>query len=192
MHVANELQAARGLLHPMRRRMLEILAEPASAASLARQLRLPRQRVNYHLRALEDLGFLDLVEEKQKGNCTERIFRARSRAFVIAPQTLGALGARAADVSNKFSSAYLLAAANQLVHDVFSLREQAGDRKLATLTIEAEIAFADPAARARFAEELAQEVSRLVARHHTDGGRRFRLVVAAHPQAREPEDKRSS
>jgi DNA-binding transcriptional ArsR family regulator len=185
MEVVREAGSARALLHPMRRRMLEILAEPASAASLARALALPRQRVNYHLRALDDLGFLELIEEKKIGNCTERIFRARSRSYVIAPQTLGALGARASDVENKFSAAYLLAAANQLVHDMTSLRAEAGEKKIATLTIEADIAFADPAARARFAAELAEAVSALVARHHTDGGRRFRLVVAAHPQARE-------
>jgi DNA-binding transcriptional ArsR family regulator len=185
MEVISEPGPARALLHPMRRRMLEILAEPASAASLARALELPRQRVNYHLRTLDDLGFLELIEEKKIGNCTERIFRARSRSYVIAPQTLGVLGARISDVENKFSAAYLLAVASQLVRDMTSLREDAGEKKIATLTIEADVAFADPAARSRFAAELADAVSALVARHHTEGGRRFRLVVAAHPQARE-------
>jgi len=185
MQVVSEAKEARALLHPMRRRMLEALAQPGSAASLARKLDLTRQRVNYHLRALEQLGFLELVEEKKKGNCTERIFRARARSFVIAPQALGALGARTEDVANRFSSTYLLAAATQLVRDVSSLRDRAKEQRLATLTIEAEVAFADPAARARFAAELAREVSRLVARHHTDGGRPFRLVLAAHPKAQE-------
>ncbi|MBL8987996.1 MAG: helix-turn-helix transcriptional regulator, partial [Gemmatimonadetes bacterium] len=44
---------ASALLGGGRRQLLEALAEPDSAAGLARRLGLPRQRVNYHLRLLE-------------------------------------------------------------------------------------------------------------------------------------------
>ena len=39
-------------LSPIRRRLLEALREPGSAASLAKRLDLPRQQLGYHLRAL--------------------------------------------------------------------------------------------------------------------------------------------
>ncbi len=183
MEVVHERRQAQALLHPMRKRVLEALATPASAAGLARRLAMPRQRINYQLRVLEQMGFLELVEERRKGNCTERVFQAKARSFVIAPQALGTLAARPADVADRFSSAYLLAVAAQLVRDVSDLRERAQGRRFATLTIETEVAFASAAARARFAQDLAREVARLVAHYHTDGGRRFRLVAGAHPKA---------
>ena len=45
--------AAAAALDPIRGRLLAELAEPASAAGLAARLGLPRQKINYHLRALE-------------------------------------------------------------------------------------------------------------------------------------------
>src|SRR5262249_2206904 len=158
---------------------------PASAGGLGGRLSMPRQRINYHLRVLEHMGFLELVEERRKGNCNERVFRARARSFVIAPQALGTLAARPADVADRFSSAYLLAVAAQLGRDVADLRERAQGRRIATLTLEMEVAFASAEARAEFATELAREVAGLAARYHTDGGRRFRLVAGVHPKATE-------
>ncbi|KAB2955835.1 MAG: winged helix-turn-helix transcriptional regulator, partial [Thermoanaerobaculia bacterium] len=67
---------------------------PATAAGLARRLGLPRQRVNYHLRELEKAGLVELVEERRRGNCVERLVRATARAFLLGPE---ALGAQAAD-----------------------------------------------------------------------------------------------
>ena len=49
-------EQAASMLHPIRRRILETLREPGSASSLAPRLGLPRQKVNYHLRALERQG----------------------------------------------------------------------------------------------------------------------------------------
>ena len=46
-------EAATAALGPVRSRILAELAEPASAAVLANRLDMPRQKVNYHLRALE-------------------------------------------------------------------------------------------------------------------------------------------
>ena len=51
-------------LDPVRSRLLAELAEPASATMLAGKLGLPRQNVNYHLRALEEHGLVELVEER--------------------------------------------------------------------------------------------------------------------------------
>ena len=58
------------MLGRSRRDLLAHLGEPDSAAGLSRKLGLPRQRINYHLRELEKQGFVELVEERRKGNCT--------------------------------------------------------------------------------------------------------------------------
>ena len=43
----------RAALSPLRRELLRRLAQPASATELATAMELPRQKVNYHLRVLE-------------------------------------------------------------------------------------------------------------------------------------------
>lgn len=177
---------ARAALHPLRRALLERLTEPASAAALARDLDLPRQKVNYHLRLLEEAELVELVEERKVGNCTERLVRARAEAFVIAPGALGDLAPDPARIRDRFSAAYLMAVASQAVHDLGELGRaaEAADKKLPTLTLEANVRFASPETQRRFAEELSTALRDVVARYHddrADGGRTFRFFVGGHP-----------
>ena len=83
--------AAEVTLDPTRARLLAELSRPASAAGLAERVGLLRQKVNYHLRLLEQHGLVELVEERRKGNCTERILRATATSYVISPEALDAV-----------------------------------------------------------------------------------------------------
>ncbi len=83
--------AAEVSLDPMRVRLLAELAEPGTATMLATRLGLPRQNVNYHLKALERHGLVDLVEERRKGNVTERLLQATALSYVISPAALAAV-----------------------------------------------------------------------------------------------------
>lgn len=187
LQVVQSAEAAEVLLHAERLRILERLEEPGSSSSVARLLQMPRQKVNYHLRELERHGFVRFIEERKRGNCLERVVQAAARSYVISPVVLGGLGWRPQEARDRFSSGYLVASASRLIRDVALLRsraDQAGQR-LATLTIESEIRFADAAARHRFTEELAQTVAALVAKHHDEtapSGRSFRLLVGAYPK----------
>ena len=186
LEVIQQAEAATAALHPARRALLTALAEPDSAAGLGRRLGLPRQRLNYHLRALERCGLIECVEERRKGNCTERLLRATARAFVIGPQALGALGPTPQAARDRFSASFAIATAARAIHEVSTLEAaaRAAKKRLATLTIDTEIRFASAERRAAFAEELSETLARLVARYHDDtahGGRRFRLVTLAHP-----------
>jgi DNA-binding transcriptional ArsR family regulator len=168
---------------------LEILAElrtPDSAAAVARRLGAPRQRIGYHIRALEAAGLIESVGERRTGNYVERLLRASATHYVVAPQALGALGAGADEVRDQFSAAYLLAAASRTIGQVAELqqRAQAAGKQLPTLTVETDVRFASAAAQHAFATELADCLASLVARYHeadAPGGRRFRFVVAGHP-----------
>src|SRR4029079_11300369 len=80
------------LLQPTRRLVLENLGQPRSAAGLARLLGLPRQKLNYHLRELEREGLAECVEERRKGNCTERLLRATARPLAVRPPGPGGPG----------------------------------------------------------------------------------------------------
>lgn len=189
LEVVRGAQTAAVMLQRTRRLLLAQLAEPLSAAGLARKMGLPRQRLNYHLRELEREGLVECVEERRKGNCTERLMRATARSFVISPEALGALGASPEEAADRFSASYLVSTAARTIHDLAQLdaRARAQGKRLATLAIEAEVRFPTAQARAAFADELSAAVAALVARYHDDqapGGRRFRLALGVHPVLR--------
>jgi DNA-binding transcriptional ArsR family regulator len=176
----------RAALSPLRRRLLERLREPASATSIAAELSLPRQRVNYHLRELERAGLVQLVEERQRRGCTERILAARAAAFIVDPAVIGARTARAIAVSrqDRFSAEHLIDAASSVVRHVARMRGQAEQQgtRLLTFTADTDIAFATPADFDRFTTELAAFLARQASQFHVPrGGRHYRVLLAAHP-----------
>jgi DNA-binding transcriptional ArsR family regulator len=188
LEVIRRAGQARTLLDPTRRALLEGLGEPGSAASLARRLGVPRQRLNYHLRELERQGLVELVEERRRGNCVERIVRASARHYLISPEALGALGSTIEERQDRASAASLVAAAGSAIRTVGSLGAHARGqgKRLATLTLEADVRFRSAADRNAFAEELANALARLAAKYHdaaAPGGRAFRFLVAGYPAA---------
>src|SRR5512139_3193803 len=81
--VIEDPAAAEVSLDPIRARLLAELSEqPGSASMLAAKVGLTRQKVNYHLKALEAHGLVEVVEERRKGNVNERIMRATAASFV--------------------------------------------------------------------------------------------------------------
>ena len=185
LEVIDDRGAAITALDPTRARILGRLVEPGSATTVARDLGLTRQKANYHLRALESHGLVQLVEERPRRGVTERIVQSTARAYLIAPD---ALGAEVGDPSrvDLLSSRYLLALAARLVKEVLELArgaERAG-KPLATLAIDTDVRFRNAADRAAFTEELAGAVAGLAARYHDEAaprGRWHRVVVASHP-----------
>ncbi|MEU5727107.1 helix-turn-helix domain-containing protein [Micromonospora sp. NPDC047738] len=184
--VIEDPAAAEASLDPMRARLLAALAEPASATMLAARVGLPRQKVNYHLRALEQHGLIELVEERRKGNVTERVMQATAASYVISPAALAAVRPNPSDAPDRLSARWLLAVAARLVQDVGALITGAdrAKKRVATFAIDATVRFASARDRAAFAEELAATVSALVSRYHDEnapGGREHRVVLALHP-----------
>jgi DNA-binding transcriptional ArsR family regulator len=188
----DEPAALRAALTPVRRHLLDRLRQPASAVEVAGELGLPRQRVNYHLRTLEAAGFLELVEERPRRGCVERVLRTSARAFIVDPGMIapvkppatGDAGRRAAARQDRFAAETLVDAASSVVRDVSRMQAQASaaGTRLLTCAIETEVRLASPADFAKLSAVLAT----LVARAVTDigvaeGGRRYRVIVGAHP-----------
>jgi DNA-binding transcriptional ArsR family regulator len=189
--VIDDPAAAGVSLDPVRSRLLAALSEPGSAASLAAKIGLPRQKVNYHLRTLEEHGLVELVEERRKGNMTERVLQATAGSYVISPAALAAVQPDPGRSPDRLSAGWLLAVAARLVRDTGLLITAAvqARKRLATFAMDGEIRFASAADRAAFADELATSVAALAAKYHDDsapGGRRHRIVVAVHPTVEEP------
>ncbi len=195
--VVYQPERASTLLHPMRRRILEALVEPGSASTLARGLDEPRQKINYHLRELEEHGFVELIEEKRKGNCLERIVRATATTYLIDPDIMGTLGDTPQEALDRFSSAYLIATCARVIRDVAEMRRRAAGvgKPLPTLTLQSDVRFRSATERNAFTEELAEAYAGLVAKYHDDTasrGRLYRFALGAHPvMTKTPQEARA-
>jgi len=190
IEVIEDPAAAVVALEPVRSRLLAELSEPASAAALAARVGIARQKVNYHLRALEAHGLVEVAGTRAWGGLTERLLVASAASYVVSP---GALGPAAADPlrpADRLSASYLVALGARMVREVGGLLRRAREagKDLATLSIDTEIRFRSPAERAAFTRELTQAVTALAARYHDEqapDGRPHRLVIVAHPTPRE-------
>ncbi len=184
--VIDDPAAASASLEPVRMRLLVELAVPGSASTLAAKIGLPRQQVNYHLRTLEQHGLVELVEQRRRGNMTERVMQATAASYVISPAALGAAAPDPARAPDRLSARWLIAVAARTVREVGELLAggSAAGRKVATFAVDGEVRFASAADRAAFADELAGAVTALVGKYHDEnapGGRPYRVVVAVHP-----------
>jgi DNA-binding transcriptional ArsR family regulator len=189
MALVEEPDRVRVALSPLRRQLLDRLHNPASAAQLAAELELPRQRVNYHLRTLEKAGLIELVEERPRRGCTERIMQTTAGSFVVDPSVMGVAGdsdAARLRAGDTYAAGYLVDVAADTVRNVARMRasaDQAGTRLL-TFTIETQVQFAEPVDVHRFTDALCAAVSDTVAEFDTPGGRPYRLIVGGHPAPR--------
>jgi DNA-binding transcriptional ArsR family regulator len=164
-------------LPPLRRTILEQLREPASATEIAARLGESRQRVNYHVRELERRGLVELIEERRRRGCIERVVRATADAVVVEPTVVGTVGEQ-----DRFAADALLANGARLVRDVAAARNAAAERgqRLLTFSIEAEVGFEHPADLERFTDALADRIAELAA-EFAPGRRRYRVIVGGHP-----------
>ena len=111
------------------------------------------------------------MEERRKGNVTERVLQATAASYLISPVALASVAPDPHRFSDRFSAFWLLALAGRMVQEVGQLiaGAAAARQKLATFAIDGEITFRTAVDRAAFAEELGVAVTRLVDKYH-DGG----------------------
>ncbi|MGU3498817.1 ArsR/SmtB family transcription factor [Mycobacterium sp. C31M] len=188
VEVITDPAAASCVLDPVRAKLLAELTEPASAATLAARVGLTRQKVNYHLHALERHQLVSVAEERPWGGLTERLLIASAASYVVSPSALGDVAADPGKANDRLSAGYLIALAARVVREVGELWVTARrcDKRLATLCIDTAIGFRSPAERAAFTRDLSEAVATLAARYHHDGGSRaHRLIIASYPMPAE-------
>ncbi|MGA2595210.1 MAG: helix-turn-helix domain-containing protein [Bryobacteraceae bacterium] len=189
------------LLDPLRLRILREAREPASATEIAARLGMPRQKVNYHVRELARARFLRRAGDRRKRNLIERRYQATARAYVLSPEILGPLRADARQVADAFSAAYLLALASESQAELgraIAAAQRQGKR-LATLSVSAELRFESAAQRAGFTRALEQAIADVIGRHASPAtlsgggagpGRPYRLVLGCYPITPEHDSKK--
>ena len=190
VEVIDNPAAAVVALEPIRSRLLAELAEPASAATLATRVGIARQKVNYHVRALEAHQLVREAGKRQWGGLTERLLVASASSYIVSPKAMGPVAVDPNRDADRLSASYLIALAARIVDEISDLlrRALAADKRLATLSLDTEIRFRSAADRAAFSNELIQAVTDLVARYHDEsapGGRAHRLTVIAYPLPQE-------
>jgi hypothetical protein len=111
---------------------------------------------------------------------------------VLAPQLVGPLAAEAARVADALSASYLVALASQAQAELATVMQAAGaqGKRVATLSLSAEMRFTAAGQREGFARALRSALATVIAEHSApatkrDGsaatGRPYRLVVGCYP-----------
>jgi DNA-binding transcriptional ArsR family regulator len=186
VRVLNDAAAVEVALDPIRASILDALAEPGSAASIAAAVGLTRQKVNYHLKALEAHGLVEPAGERAWGGITERYLRRSARHLIVAPEVLGGVP-DPNEVVDRLSAAFLVAVNARTVSEIGSIMSGvAAGMRVPTLTVDTVIGFRSPGDRAAFASELQSAIAALAARYHHDDGRLHRLTVSSYPRPEEP------
>ena len=182
----DDAKAVGALADPIRRQILQRLTTPGSAASIARELGLPRQRIGYHMRELEKHGFVETLREERKRGCIERVMRRTADSLVLAPDSMSDDKLHPKSVKDRFSSLYLIAMASQMLREVTEAQAGASeeDKTAPTFSLQVDVRLATHQDKTAFAEELGREIGRLAVKYHqpqSRAGRNFRVVVGSYP-----------
>ena len=87
--------------------------------------------------------------------------------------------------TDRHAAEHLVARAAAIVRDVTRMHAAAGDRRLLTFTIEADIGFRRPADVEAFTTALADAVATVAHRFHDPAGRPYRVIAGGHPAPEE-------
>lgn len=175
------------LANPDRRRLLRAIADrPDSATGLAERLGDTRQRVNYHVGALERAGLVELAERRPRRGFEEKVYRAAARGFALDPAILGSLDAgETLAEGDRWASGYALALASRTTRELADLRAKAAReaKRLAVASLDSTVRLGSPKAMEAFVDDLARAIAEVVARHddESEGTRPFRVTACSHP-----------
>jgi DNA-binding transcriptional ArsR family regulator len=164
--IADPRKAAVLFQQPIRLRILELAQAPVSATGLAGELGMARQKVNYHVRTLARAGLLRRAGQRKRRNMIEQRYVAAARAFVLAPELLGRLGAHARAPQDALGAGALVALLAKAQADAgAAMREAAAGRPAPTLTLASDFRFEDADQGRAFAEALRDAVLSVIDRY---------------------------
>lgn len=169
------------LADPLKSKILREMDEPRTTAELALVMGMPRQKLGYHVRQLEDAGLLASVGESRRGNCIARKLQAVARqVIVIRTDPQGSIP------EDRYSGSWLMERCASTIREVGVLSSVAGKKgeKLPVLTLESEIAFDNPQDQQAFAQELSELIAALIDRYGSTSSSAipFRFLAASYPK----------
>lgn len=165
-------------LSAFRRQILDVLSgDPASATQIARNLGTTRQRVNYHLKALESAGLVELHEERQRRGLTERVMRTSAEVFLVDPSVFDSGRLTRRDVAGVSA---VVSVATDLIRQATVISARAGERdeRVAAATLDTHIRVRSPSAL----RSMLDEIGAVIARHDSgETGLRVRVATSVLP-----------
>ena len=169
------------LADPLKAEVLREMDRPQTTADLALAMGIPRQKLGYHVRQLEDAGLLKSVGESRRGNCVARKLQAVAQhIIVIQTDPNGPI------LQDRFSGSWLVGRCARAIREVGVLSADAGKdgKKLSMLILESEIAFDNQQEQQAFAQELNELITALADRYGStsSGATRFRLLTVSYPK----------
>lgn len=82
--VLRELDQIKAIAHPYRIKILSCFEEePATAKQIADRMGEPHAKINYHIKTLQRVGILQLVDERAKSGIVEKYYLPAAKAFII-------------------------------------------------------------------------------------------------------------
>lgn len=115
VYALESLAQMRALADPLRLRLVDALTRaPLTVTQLGGRLDLAPAKAHYHVRELERVGLVRLVESRERGGMAEKYYRAVARNFGFPGGLLGALApdarvAAMAGVLSQISRGFLAA-----------------------------------------------------------------------------------
>lgn len=89
VYVIERLDQLKVLADPLRLRVLDqLIRQPMTVSQLGEQFGETTNKVHYHVRELERIGLLRLVEKRERGGVLEKYYRAVAKDFTLAPSLL--------------------------------------------------------------------------------------------------------
>lgn len=83
--VLRELEQIKAISNPYRIEILECFEEeqPATAKQIADKMSEPHAKINYHIKTLQKVAILELVDERVKSGIIEKYYLPAAKTFVI-------------------------------------------------------------------------------------------------------------
>jgi DNA-binding transcriptional ArsR family regulator len=192
-----DVQKAGELLKPIRLEILSLLGEPKTCPDLARQLNVTTQKVNYHIKVLQEAGLVRLVEERRNRGIMEGVYQAVARSYWFSPRLVRLLGGRRS-IQDHASLGYLLMMAEELQIEIGRLAGKIDSSRIPSLGLNARIRLRSTDDRAAFMGELKNIFQNLAHKYGSreedrddEDGRGFRLMLVCYPQTSDKKDNNS-
>jgi DNA-binding transcriptional ArsR family regulator len=194
--VIEDAHKARAMLPVLRQQILAAALAPISATGIAAQLGLPRQRVNYHVRALATAGLLRRAGRRQRRGLVEQRWVAAAQSVIVAPRLAEGIAVDHRAIAPDVGAMYLIALATTVQREVATgarVANRAG-RALPSLAFDSELHFESAGQRARFAAAIQTAIESAIANHTTAsaGGPTYRLALGVYPITENTDDTQTS
>ena len=183
-HVVDTDEQLQAFTHRARRRILDALREPDSAAAVARRLDEPRQRINHHVQELAKVGLLHKAGERRRGNFVEQLYRSAGPTVVLSSRlTWGDTERRQEAMAAQASLGNLVRFGEQVRTDAAILLDRAvfDGADIPSAAVQASVRLPDAAACAAFLDDYLGLVRELVERYSAPDAPAYTVGFVTYP-----------